>query len=154
MESGDNVEFPVRFIIDDYFIANILKDMDSAVKLIQKLSWIHTKSSHYPFCHNITFDDCFKKAIADKKIRGPAIFGFLKPIAIPDFLINEEDFHSRVIRYAISIGDKLPRKIYIITSSEQTQKYQENPHYKDLNVRSTIGIASGDLAYAIIDIVS
>ena len=145
--------FPVRFVIDEHFISDLLKDKELAIKVIRKLTHIHTKSSNYPFRHNIMFDESFKNAIKDKEIRGQAILGFVHPIPVPDFLKEEHDFYSKVIRYSISIADKIPRKIIILTSPDKQKNYESNQHYKDESVKETITIWISQSAISIIDIV-
>ena len=146
--------FPARFVIDDYFIRDILKNRELAVTIIRKLNHIHTKSTHHPFRHNIIFDESFKKSIDDKQIRGQAILGIAHPISIPDFLKDETNFYSKVIRYSISIADKLPRKIIILTSPDKQKEYENNPHYRDNDVKRAIKIVSSSLAIEFIDLVS
>lgn len=151
---SDGIYFSARFIIDEHFLKYILKDTELAITVIKKLNHIHTKSLNYFFCHNIIFDESFKNAIQDKEIRGQAILGSAHPIPIPDFLKEETNFYSRIIRYAISIGDKVPRKIIILTSPDKQKTYEDNPHYGDTTVKQAIKIASGSLAISFIDLVS
>ena len=145
--------FPVRFFIDENFIECILKDKETTIDIFKKLNYVHTKSIQYPFCHNIIFDESFMSSIKDKQIRGQAILGVAHPITTPDFLRGEKDFYSKVIRYCISIGDKVPRKIYILTSEDKEKNYTTNPHYKDATVKQAIKIASGQSAIDLIDLV-
>jgi hypothetical protein len=121
---------------------------------IEKLSYIHTKSRHHSFAHNIMFDDSFKAAIADKEIRGQALLGIAHSIPVPDFLRDETSFYSRVIRYAISIADKPPYRIYILTSPELEPSYSDNHHYAEDDVKAVEKIRSGSFAEEVIDVVS
>ena len=149
-----NGKFSARFVIDEHFIQYILNDKESAIKTIKKLSHVHTTSVHHPFTHNIIFDESFKNSIKDKNMRGLVILGIAHPITTPDFLKNEKDFYSKCVRYAISIVDKVPRKIIILTSPEKENNYKNNQHYKDENVKQVIKIVSGDIAIQFIDLVS
>ena len=146
--------FPARFVIDEHFVSHLLKDKTLAVTTFSKLTQIHTKSSQHPFCHNIIFDESFKACIKGKEIRGQAILGAAHPIPIPDFLREEKDPYAKLIRYSISIVDKIPRRIIILTSPEKQKDYENNQHYKDDTVKEAIKIMSGSWAIQLIDIIS
>lgn len=148
----EEINFPARFVIDEFFIKEILKDKVKASKTLLKLSYIHKNSKHHQLKHNRMFDECFKNSIKDKQIRGPALLGAISPEPCPSFLQNEKDFESKIVRYAINLATKRPYNIIILTSEEQAEKYLRNSHYA--NVKSSILISYGEIALRMISIIA
>lgn len=147
------VNFPVRFISDEHFIKEIIRDKQLATKMIMKLNAIHKDSKHYPMCHNIIPDECFKNAISDKQIRGPALLGAFHPVAWPQFVQAEVENESKIIKYAINMATKRPFLIVILTSKDKIKLYKENKHYNNSNIQSAVKIFSSEEVLKIIDIV-
>lgn len=148
----DFFSFPARFIADEDFIKDILKDPARAAKILLKLSHIHKNSKHYSMTHNLMFDESFKAAIADKKIRGWGILGAFHPEPSPA-LWNTEDFESRLIKHAINVATRKPYNSIILTSKERSKKYLDNEHYKSNSVKSSVQIIFGEEAIKFIEIV-
>lgn len=146
------INFPARFIIDEFFIKEILKDKNKASKILLKLSRIHSNSKHYPLTHNIIFDESFRNAIADKKVRGPALIGAMHPIPYPDFVQTQPDFESKLIKQAINLASKKPYNVFVLTSAEQAKKYLTNSHYAPGVVQPWVKITHSDEALKLIDI--
>ena len=148
------ISFPIRFICDDSFIRELLVDKTTAKKVILSLSEIHKNSKHYPMAHNLILDECFLKAIEDKKIRGHALLGAMHPEQCPRFLSEEKDMETKIIKYAIHIANKKPYGVLILTSKEKKKEYLENDHYKDPIIESVIKISTGEEAVKIINLIS
>ena len=154
-DSGqDGTPFDVRFLIDEFFIADILKDKAKAIKIISKLSDIHKKSRYYPMEHNLIFDESFRASISDKKLRGAALLGAMHPTPYPDFLAQEKDFPTKAVKYSINLANSHPWRIYILTSKEHADDYLKNTHYDNDGVKTSIRIAYGAEAENVIDVVS
>lgn len=149
----DEKVFPVRFICDQYFILDLLKDKSLAIRILLKLSNIHKNSKHYPMGHNLIPDFCFKESIKGKAIRGPGLVGAFHPEPWPEFVKHELDPLSKMLKYAINTATKKPYKIIILTSKEKEREYESNPHYSNNSVKSVIKLFSGEEALKIIDIV-
>lgn len=147
------VNFPVRFISDEHFIKEIIKDKQLAAKTIMKLNAIHKDSKHYSMCHNIIPDECLKNAIADKQIRGPALLGAFHPVSWPEFVQSETEIESKIVKYAINMATKRPFLVVILTSKDKLKSYRENKHYKNNNIQSAVKIFSSEQVLRIIDIV-
>jgi hypothetical protein len=145
--------FSVRFICDEDFIRELLLDKQVAAKVIMKLNSIHKDSKQYSMCHNIIPDECFKNAISDKQIRGPALLGAFHPISWPPFVLEERETESKIIKCAINLATKRPFRVAILTSKNKIKNYQENSHYKNTNISSAIKIFNSEEAIKIIDIV-
>lgn len=151
MECEDGINYPVRIVIDEYFIKELLKDKSKAVEIIEKLSKIHTTSRDYQWEHNLILDDSLKTAIVDKQIRGNALLGAMHGVR-PEFLEGETDPNSKFVRFCISIAAKKPFKVYALTSKEQSKKYEGNKHYENPKLKTAIVFCYGELAYQVIDI--
>lgn len=149
----DAIPFQVRFFVDEYFIEEILKDKAKAIKILLKLSHIHKKSKFYPMLHNEMFDDSFRTAIKDKLVRGDGLLGAIHPIQYPDFIKNEPDFASKVIKYAINLANARPWKVYILTSTEKSKEYLNNHHYQNNGVKSSVKISYGLDAESSIEVI-
>lgn len=149
-----SITYPIRFVIDEFFIRDILKDKPQAAKIILKLDCIHKSSKDYPLTHNRMFDESFKNSISDKQIRGAALLGAFSPEPSPNFVQNEPDFESRLIKYAINLATKKPYNIIILTSEEQSKKYIQSKAYENAEVKSSVVIFYGDSASRIIDIMA
>ena len=148
------INFPARFVLDEFFIKDILKDKVNASKILMKLSYIHSNSKQYRMIHNRMFDECFKNSIKDKQIRGYALLGVMSPEPFPSFVQNETDIESKIVRYAINLATKKPYTTIILTSEEQSKKYIENKHYMNGNVKSSVLVVFGEIASKVIDIVA
>lgn len=150
------VDFPVRFIVDGHFIQDLLKDKLLATKIILKISEIHKNSKHYPMEHNLISDECFMEIIkGDKEVRRAGVLlGAFHSEPWPNFVSNETDMESKMIRWAINVATKKPYVIIILTSEAKLKDYQENKHYSNGKVKSAVKISSGQEALQIIDIVS
>jgi hypothetical protein len=148
------IEFPVRFIIDEFFIRELIQDKQLASKTLLKLSEIHRTSKHYPMMHNLILDECFLSSIEDKKIRGPALIGAMHPEQCPYFLQCEKDLQTKIIKYSINLSNQKPYGMIILTSKDKLKTYLSNTHYKNSAVQSVIKIFSGEEAIKIIEIVS
>ena len=46
---ADGINYPARFVLDEFFIKDILGDKLKAAKVILKLNHIHKNSKHYPY---------------------------------------------------------------------------------------------------------
>lgn len=149
----EGIAFPVRFLVDEHFINELLKVKENAIRILLKLSHIQSNSKEYSMLHNQMFDESFRNAIKDKKIRGGGIVGAIHPIPYPDFVNDVPDFASKVIKHAINLASKRPHKVYILTSSEKAKEYLTNAHYID-GVKSDVKIVFGKEAESIIDVVS
>lgn len=149
-----SINFPFRFFVDEHFIQEILKDKSKAESIISHLSHIHRKSRFHPLSHNLIFDQSFKNAIKDKLVRGQALIGAMHPEPFPDF-IKEEDFNTKLIKYAIHLAStKKPYRFIILTSPEKAVEYTKNPNYSNNNVQNAVTIASGSHAEKMIEFVS
>lgn len=148
------IQYPLRFIIDENFIDWLLKDKDIAIDIISKLGYIHSKSKLYPLQHNLMLDSSFKEAIKSKKIRGQALLGAMHPEPTPNFLESENDFHCKLIRYAISIAAKKPYRVAILTSNVHLEKYIKNEHYNNDKILNAVKIFSEHDALNWIDVIS
>ncbi len=147
--------FPVRFFMDRYYIQELLNDKVKAVSNFKKLSHIHTRSIHYPFNHNVMFDECFKILTKNNKERiGQALLGICHPLTPPSFLDCEKDFESKVIRYCINLAAKKTYKVLVLTSGKQHAKYISNSHYKDKSIKNAIKFIYGENALELLDVVS
>lgn len=141
----------VRFFLDEHFILNLLKDRDTAIQVFKKLSAIHKISNIYEMS-TLMFDESFRASIKGKAIRGEAVLGIAHPIDYPNFVKDEKEFCSKVIKCAVDLASKAPYKVFILTSVEQAKKYLENEHYKSDQIRSAIKIVYGDEAEHYIDV--
>lgn len=150
----NEVNFPVRFIADEYFIKELLKDKLLATRTVLKLSEIHKNSKYYPMEHNLISDECLLNAISDKLIRGPALLGAFHSQPWPNFVSNETDLESKMIRWAINLATKKPYLIVILTSDDRSKDYKSNKHYTNGVVKSAIRVYSGLEALQVIEIVS
>ena len=147
-------EFSARFIVDEHFIQELLQDKVKAVGVLQKLSFIHSNSFHYPLEHNCMFDVSFCAAIHGKEIRGPALIGAMKPIPFPSFVQAETHFESKLIRTAIDMATRKPYKVFVLTSEAQAKVYAANSHYTSNGVKETIVLCWGEQARYMIDAVA
>lgn len=147
------INFPIRFIIDNYFVEELLLDKAIATKTILKLSEIHKNSKHYPMSHNLILDECFMDIIKEKRIRGPALIGAMHPEQCPFFLKDEKNIQTKIIKYAINVANKKPYGVIILTSKDKENDYFNNEHYENPIVKSAIKIFSGKDALRIVEVV-
>jgi hypothetical protein len=141
-------DFPVRFIADEHYIRDILKDKDKAKDILLLLNHIHKNSKTYPMCHNLMTDESFKNSISDKEIRGMALLGAFHPE--PWTLASEISPESSIMKYAINAASKKPGKVILLTSASKLESYKNDSHYSNGVVKSAIRIAAGDEAYKLI----
>lgn len=139
-----------RLIIDEHFLDDLFKDVEKAKEYLRKLQKIHTSSEGYKWDNNIILDKSFISAIGtNKEIRRMGLLlGAMHPISFWD----EEGLHTSVIKQAITMASKPPFKVYVLTSSNNCDKYNKNKHYNNYEyLKEAIIIEHGQNALDIIN---
>jgi len=147
----DNINtIPPRIIVDEHFIF-FLEENKISGKYLDILSKVHRNSLIYPWEHNLLLDESFKRIKDVNKKLKFAIVGAFHPIPLWD----NDGLHTSIIKLAISLSDKKPFEVVILTDEKNIGKYLNNKHYSEYAaLKDVIKIYCGQDALNFLDRIS
>lgn len=137
-----------RLLFDKDFVRWLKKQTNASV--FRSLMYVNNSSLDHKRGHAIIPKSEYQILLDEKDVNKQTFFeASFVPKDPPEYLKKEMgDTISFMVRYAAYLTNEEPFQVFIMTSPENRELYEKNPHFKDLK---KVSIKSNEDALTIID---
>ena len=124
------------------------KDPQKYYNAVTQFMHIKASSAKYPKTHNVILEDDFRQ-LEQNAAYSKDLKGLVKSIEKPNFISDDTDEISTIVRTAVFLSNDTPYNVVIFTSPTKINEYKINKHMQNLTY--SVNVETNDEALLVLN---